>query len=162
IAVVTGTVMRRVRPDHVPLVVHYDDARLEGLLDGWSNSVAHGLREGGLRFAGTAVVPVEPQAGTRPPPDEARPPPLPPPTSPSPDREIQLPLGAIQPRTDRDDVDRVAQEARMVLAAGVEVDAGPSKVVLAPAQIAPVLGTRVVGDSLDLTLDPNKLKFALG
>jgi vancomycin resistance protein YoaR len=154
--------MRRVRPDHVPLVVHYDDARLEGLLDGWSNSVAHGLREGGLRFVGTTVVPIEPQAGTGLLRDEARRRLVRALTSPSPDREIQLPLGAVQPNTDRNDVDQVAQKARAVLAAAVEVDAGPNKVVLAPAQIAPMLGTRVVGDSLDLTLDPNKLKFALG
>lgn len=35
VALVAGTVMRRVRPDRVDLVVRYDRARVEGLLDGW-------------------------------------------------------------------------------------------------------------------------------
>jgi hypothetical protein len=60
---VTDTVLRRFRPDVVHLVVHYDDARFEGLFDGWSNALQSGLVEGGLRFRGTTVVPVKPRAG---------------------------------------------------------------------------------------------------
>jgi vancomycin resistance protein YoaR len=82
-------------------------------------------------------------------------------TTPSRTSEIDLPIGTIVPHTDRADVDRAAEQARNVLAAGVEIDAGPNKEVLTPAQIAPMLDTRVTGDSLELTLDPNKLKFAL-
>src|SRR5689334_5094275 len=60
IALVTGTVVRRVRPDRVPLTVRYDAVRLEGLLDGWANAVDQGIVEGGLRFEGTNVVAITP------------------------------------------------------------------------------------------------------
>ena len=53
---VTDTVLRRFRPEVVPLVVHYDNARFEGLFDGWANAVRSGLVEGDLKFNGTTVV----------------------------------------------------------------------------------------------------------
>ena len=59
-----GTVRRWVRPDHVPLHVVYDDDRLEGMLDGWSAGTGNPAVEGGLRFEGSRVVPIEPRSGT--------------------------------------------------------------------------------------------------
>ncbi len=60
---VSDTVLRRLRPDDVHLVVHYDNSRFEGLLDGWTSALQSGLVEGGLRFQGTTVVPIQPRTG---------------------------------------------------------------------------------------------------
>ncbi len=59
-----GTARRWITADHVTLRVVYDDDRLEGMLDGWSAETDDPAVEGGLRFEGTRVVPIEPHAGT--------------------------------------------------------------------------------------------------
>src|SRR5207244_11746574 len=58
-----GTARRWVRPDHITLRVVYDDERLEGMLDGWSAETGDPAVEGGLRFEGSRVVPIEPKPG---------------------------------------------------------------------------------------------------
>ena len=59
------TVMRRFRPDDVPLVVHYDRARSKACSTAGRRASTHGLVEGDLRFEGTTVIPVEPKSGHR-------------------------------------------------------------------------------------------------
>ena len=58
-----GTVLRRIRPDEVPLHVTYSEAGLDGVLDGWQREAASGGVEGDLQFSGTQVVEVAPQRG---------------------------------------------------------------------------------------------------
>jgi vancomycin resistance protein YoaR len=162
LALVAGTVMRRVRPDHVPLVVRYDGGRLDKLLDGWGDDVDKGVVEGGLRFEGTHVVSIAPHAGTGLQRDAAR-------------REIVralghadrthdvvLPFGKVVPRVDQEEVDAAAARARALLAGKREIRARGAHVALTPAQLAATLGTRVTRDALDLTIDTDKLRLALG
>ncbi|HEV7523751.1 MAG TPA: VanW family protein [Acidimicrobiia bacterium] len=158
---VADTVLRRVRPDVVHLVVHYDQTRFEGLLDGWATAVRSGLVEGDLRFRGTTVIPVAPRAGrgllraeaertvqetltsgTR--------------------KDVQLPIGDVTPTVGRAAVDAAAARARTVLTGTYTVIAGTTRVTLTPAQVAPTLGTRTVGHALAVTVDPDKLRFVLG
>jgi len=158
---VTDTVLRRFRPDDVSLAVTYDPARFQGLLDGWSNAVQSGLVEGNLRFAGTTVIPVLPHSGRgllraqaeaevqqvlR---SSARP-------------DIALPIGDVQPNVDAAGVEAAAARARALLTGVYTVAAGTTRGTLTPAQIASALGTQVDGHSLDLTIDGEKLRAALG
>lgn len=161
-ALAAGTVLRRFRPDRVALTVRYDATRLEGLLDGWANSVNRGLVEGQLRFDGTEVTVVPPRAGTGLLRDTAR------------DRlvaalqradrseEVELPVGTVLPKVDRARFEAAAVRARALLAESKEIRADGVRVVLAPAQLATTLGSRIEGNDVELTLDPDKLHAALG
>ena len=158
---VSDTILRRFRPDVVNLAVHYDPAGFEGLLDGWSTALQSGVVEGDLRFSGTTVIPVEPRSGRgllrdqaeqelrRMLADPAR-------------TDLQLPVGDVQPRVDAAAVDDAARRARALLTGTYVVVAGTTSVTLTPAQIAPTLETRVEGHALDLVVDGDKLRFALG
>lgn len=158
---VADTMLRRLRPDVVHLVVHYDGSRFQGLLDGWANAVQSGLVEGGLRFEGTKVIPISPHPGRgllraqaersmqRMLASASRP-------------DLALPIGDISPRVDQAAVDAAAARARAVLTGRYVVVAGSTRVTLTPAQIAPTLGTSVVGHALDLTVAADKLLFVLG
>jgi vancomycin resistance protein YoaR len=158
---VLGTVMRRIRPEEVPLVVQYDDARFQGLLDGWSTALTTGLIEGGLKFEGTKVVPIQPRAGTGLVRDEAQRRLIA--TLQSTDRrDVELPVGQVEPRVDQAAVDRAARQARALLANDHQIVAGLVPVTLTGAKLAPTLGTRISGNSLELVIDPAKLKAALG
>jgi vancomycin resistance protein YoaR len=162
IALVTGTVMRRVRPDRVPLAVRYDPSRLEGLLDGWSNAVDHGVVEGGLRFEGTNVVAITPHTGTGLQRDEARRRLLAALRSSNRSHEIELPVGEVHPQVEQAQVDAAAARARALLASNVTVNAGGKQVVITPASLAVMLGTKILGNELDLTIDTQKLRYVLG
>jgi len=158
---VTDTVLRRFRPDVVHLAVHYDGARFQGLLDGWANAVQTGLVEGDLRFEGTKVIPISPRPGRGLMRAEA-------------ERsmrrmlasgsrhDLALPIGDISPHVDQAAVDATAARARALLTGRHVVSTGSTRVTLTPAQIAPTLGTRVVGHDLDLTVAADKLRFVLG
>jgi vancomycin resistance protein YoaR len=158
---VTDTVLRRFRPEVVPLVVHYDESRFEGLLDGWANAVRSGLVEGDLRFQGTKVIPVSPHAGRGLLRDDAQ-------------RNIEtllqsgdrpdlaLPIGNVSPTIGQAAVDAAAARARALLTGTYTVVAGTTRVTLTPTQIAPTLGTHPDGHTLDLTIDPDILRLALG
>jgi vancomycin resistance protein YoaR len=158
---VTDTVLRRFRPDVVHLAVHYDGARFQGLLDGWANAVQTGLVEGDLRFEGTKVIPISPRPGRGLMRAEA-------------ERsmrrmlasgsrhDLALPIGDISPHVDQAAVDATAARARALLTGRYVVSTGSTRVTLTPAQIAPTLGTRVVGHDLDLTVAADKLRFVLG
>jgi hypothetical protein len=56
VAVLGGVVLRRFRPDHVPLAVDVDDARLDAVLGTWRRETARGLEDGGVRIEGVVVV----------------------------------------------------------------------------------------------------------
>jgi vancomycin resistance protein YoaR len=161
LTMVTDTVLRRFRPEVVPLVVHYDNARFEGLFDGWANAVRAGLVEGNIKIIGTTVVPVAPRAGhgllradaerkvraalssgTR--------------------HDLELPLGAVSPNVGQAAVDAAAARARALLTGTYTVVSGATRVTLTSAQIAPILATRANGHKLDLTIAPDKLRLVLG
>jgi vancomycin resistance protein YoaR len=159
--VVGDTILRRFRPDVVHLAVHYDPSGFEGLLDGWSNALQSGLVEGGLHFSGTTVVPVDPHAGTgllRGEAEQALRQMLTGTTR----SDLDLPVGTVQPRVDRAAVDDAARRARALLTGDYVVVAGATSVTLTPQQIAPTLETSVDGHMLDLVVDGDKLRFALG
>ena len=161
LGMIADTVLRRFRPDDIDLVVHYDEARFQGLFDGWSNAIRSGLIEGNLQFKGITVDPVTPHAGrgllradaeqsvaqmlrtaTR--------------------TDVTLPIGDVLPTIDQAAVDAAAARARTLLTGNYLVVAGGVRVTLTPAQIAPTLGTRIDGHTLDLTIDGDRLRLALG
>jgi vancomycin resistance protein YoaR len=158
---VADTVLRRFRPEAVPLVVHYDTARFEGLLDGWANAVRSGLVEGDLRFDGIKVVTVTPHAGRgllRPETEQNMKDLLRSGTR----SDLAIPIGDLLPHIDQAAVDAAAARARSLLTGTYVVNAGTTKVNLTAAEIAPTLGTRINGRTLDLTIEPDKMRFALG
>jgi vancomycin resistance protein YoaR len=156
-----GTARRWVAPAHVSLRVVYDEDRLEGMLDGWSAEIDDPAVEGGLRFEGTRVVPIEPHAGTgilRP---EAR-------AAlvrmlASPERDVlTLPVGTIYPQVDTAAVDAAAARARALLRGDVTIVTGRAPVNVTPVRLASAMGTRIIGDVLTLTVDPDRLHAAIG
>ncbi len=154
-------VERRFRPERVPLVVHLDRLRLEGVLDGWSVQAARGLDPGSLQFHGTDVLVRPPQPGRHLLRDDAR-------------RRIEaalrsgrtgvihLPVGAVAPPTGRAAYERAAQRARAVLAAPVTMTVEGRPFTLAPAQLAMTLTTRVEHRDVVLDVDGAALRHALG
>jgi vancomycin resistance protein YoaR len=162
IAVVTDTLVRRLRPDTVPLRVRYDPARIEGLLDGWSNAVDKGLVEGGLRFDGTNVITITPRSGTGIQRDEARRRLLAGLRSGDRTRSVDLPVGEVKPVVDQADVDAAAARARKLLSGAITIDAAGKTVNLPPAKLAATLGTRIANGRLDLIIDTSRLRSAVG
>src|SRR5207342_2688601 len=57
---------------------------------------------------------------------------------------------------------RAAARARELLTGTHELSAGTTSLAVAPEQLAAALGTRADGHRLDLTLDADKLRTALG
>src|SRR5262245_13409492 len=156
-----GTVLRRFRPDDVPLHVRYSRPGLEGILDGWQREVASGGVEGGLRFAGTQVIEVVPRRGTGLLRSEA-------------ERRIvdelhsagrnrvTLPVGAVEPQISKAEVAHAAARARALLTGTHELRGGTAALTITGPQLAKALGTRIVEDRLDLTVDGDRLRAALG
>jgi vancomycin resistance protein YoaR len=155
-----GTVRRWVIPDHVSLHVSYDDERLEGLLDGWSAETDDPAVEGGLRFDGARVIPIEPRSGTGVLRAQAR-------AAlvhmlAGAHREVlTLPVGTFHPQVDDAAVAAAATRARALLQGDVTLVVGHTSVRIRPAQLARAMGTRVVGDALAVTVDPNRLHAAI-
>jgi vancomycin resistance protein YoaR len=161
LAMATDTLLRRFRPDRIPLVVNYDPTRFEGVLDGWSTALGSGLVEGGLKFNGTTVVPVEPHPGRGLLRAEA-------------ERELAaavrsgertdltLPTGDLVPQVNAAAVDAAAAKARAILATKHTIVAGLLPIPISAAQLASVMGTRVDGHNLDLTIDSARLQAMLG
>jgi vancomycin resistance protein YoaR len=158
---VAATLLRRFRTDKVPLVVDYDDARLAGVLDGWSAATTNGVVEGGLRFEGTNVVEIEPRAGEGILREQAidridatlvraeRP-------------VVTLPVGKVEPVVDRAAVTRAAAKAREMLTGTHVIVLAPQELTIDAAQLASAMGTRISGNRLELTIDSAKLRAALG
>jgi vancomycin resistance protein YoaR len=155
-----GTVLRHMRPDRVHLRVEYDESRLEGILDGWSAQIQRGEVEGGLRFEGTTVVPIEPRIGTGILRDDARrrlQTMLAGPTRPI----VALPVGTIRPQVDRAAVAAAARRANRLLAETHTLVVNGTPVPLRRAQLASAMGTRVVDHRLGVTIDGPRLHVAL-
>lgn len=163
LAVLAGTILRRVRPDRLDLVVGLDDDRLAGVLDGWVRLTGRGLVDGDLRFEGARVVPVWPRAGIGVQRVEA-------------ERRlrahlaaggrgvVRLPVGRTDPVIDRADVTRALRQARRILAAPITFTIpaeAPQRVRLEPEAIGGVLATRVRGSRLTVTADPARLRGML-
>ena len=155
-----GTARRWVRPDHIQLHVVYDDDRLEGMLDGWSAQTGDAAIEGGLRFEGSRVVPIEPKSGTGILRAQAR-------AAlvrmlASADRPVlTLPVGTIHPQLDSGAVTAAATRARTLLRGDVTLLTGKASVRVSPSQLASAMGTEVAGNTLDVTVDPDRLHAAL-
>jgi vancomycin resistance protein YoaR len=158
---VFGTVLRHVRPDRVHLRVEYDERRLEGILDGWSAQTQHGEVEGGLRFEGAKVVPIQPHTGTGILRDEAR----------ArlqeilagPERPVvTLPVGTVRPLLSNAAVAAAARRANLLLAGPITLITGANELPITPVQLASALGTRIAGHRLEVTVDGARLHNALG
>jgi len=158
---VLGAGLRRIRPDDVPLAISFDEDRLAGVLDGWVAATGKGLVDGGLRFDGATVVEIAPRAGTGIQRDDAR-------THLVDALEAgrsdagSIPMGPTTPAVDAQDVARAAHRARLLLAAPVTVRVNGFPLPLAPEQVASTLSTKVVHSRLVLSVDPNRLRLALG
>jgi vancomycin resistance protein YoaR len=158
---ITGTVLRRFRDDDVPLHIHYDDRQIDAVLDGLASATTTGLVEGGLRFEGATVVPIQPRAGVGIRPDVAR------------ERlrqalgraerpVVTLPMGTVQPQVGAVEVELAATRARKLLTGNRVLTAESQQLTISPAHLATALTTRVVDHRLDLVVDPLKLRTALG
>jgi hypothetical protein len=126
-----GAVLRRFRPDEVPLHISYNHEGLAGILDGWQREAANGGVEGGLQFQGTQVIEIEPRRGTgilrteaqQLLLDELR----------SPDRDaVTLPIGPVAPQISRAEVASTAAEARELLSGSHEIDANGARMTVVP------------------------------
>lgn len=155
------TLARRVRPERLPLVVHVDDQRLAGVLDGWSVQAAGGLEPGALVFHGADVAVSPPKAGHGLRRAGARAALL----GALGDgrvRDVELPVGRVEPPTTRAELERAAAHARRVLAAPVTIVLDGHPFTLTPPQLATTLTTRLRGRHVDLVVDGAKLRVALG
>ncbi|HEX5095064.1 MAG TPA: VanW family protein [Acidimicrobiia bacterium] len=170
-----GAVLRRFRPDDVSLHVSYNEAGLAGVIDAWERETLDGRVEGNIEFDGTKVVEVLPKAGTGLQRDEARE---------LLDEElhraerktVKLPVGKVQPKLTRDDVATAAAQARAILGKTHDLATDGATITITPEQLVSAMGTtaresaaggpgkaRADADaSLELTIDPEKLRAALG
>jgi vancomycin resistance protein YoaR len=157
---VLGTLLRRIRPDHVAPAVTFDVHDVDATVDRWAAEVDRGLQEGELRFTGTTVTEISPHGGTGIDPvaakvalvDELR----------SGDRKpLHLGYGPVAARTTAAQVTEVAREARAILAHGLRITSNGHTFNAAPAQIARSLTTRVDGAQLALAVDGARLDAAL-
>jgi vancomycin resistance protein YoaR len=154
-------VLRRFRADEVPLTVSYRDAGVEAVLDRWEELTSDGVVEGGLRFAGTEVVPVEPEAGTGVLRDDARR--LLEERLHTANRDpLELPIGRVEPHVTDTEVEEAAEQARRVLAGDVVVTAANVRITLTPEQVVTTLRTTIEDDQLELAVDPQRLRVAMG
>jgi len=157
----SGAMLRRVRPDEVPLVLNIDPGRFDAVLDSWVAQTGKGLVDGGLQFEGTKVVVIQPKSGIGIQRDEAK-------------AQVlgalgrgesdagSLTIGETTPAVDEQDVRRAARLARGVLASPVTVTVNATPLVLTPEQVAPTLSTEIVESRLVLKTDPLKLRAAFG
>lgn len=150
-------VMRRVRPERVPLHVSYDTARLRGLVDGWNAQVAQGVQDGGVVIDGTNVEVIEPRTGrgilTAP--ALAR---LDGALRTARDEVVVLPMGTIRPTIDREQVEAVAARARSLVAQSVIVTVGSTVFTIEPAQIGDALSAVRKDRTLELVIDETVLR----
>jgi vancomycin resistance protein YoaR len=157
----SGTMLRRLRDDTIPFVLHIDRERFDAVVDSWVTQTGKGLVDGGLRFEGVRVIEVAPKSGTGIQRAEAR-------------RQVlaalgrgesdagTVPIGPTTPAVDTAAVRRVARQARAVLAAPVTVTVGMTPLVLSPLQVASTLSADVVDSRLVLRSDAAKLRAQYG
>lgn len=161
LAQVSGTVLRRARPDEVSWHIGYDEEALEAALARWEEEVRAGASDGALEFRGATVVPVEPEAGVE----------L---DRPHADRvlvdalrrgrrgTIRLPVRELRPEITSAEVMAAAEEARALLASAVTVAVEDVRVRLRPRELGSMLRSEIVDSDLELTVDLDTLRDALG
>ena len=156
-----GTVLRALRQDDIPMVVHHDPNLLAALIDTWVGATGKGLVDGGLRFEGTQVAEIRPRRGIGIDRDDA-------------ERRIldalrlgetdigTIDIGPTTPAIDLAEVRSAARRARSILRRPVTVRAGTATLTLSPEQIASTLRTRISGSRLQVRIDETALRAALG
>lgn len=149
LAQVTGTFLRRFRPDRVDLVVRWDPDRLDAVLDRWSDELAGDLVNGDLEFRGAEVVVIEPQSGfgLRRRRAEQR---IAAHLRTGDDTTIELPMGEADPPVDAAAVERAADRARRILSAPFTVTIDGFPVTIAPEQVGAAMTTTIEGIELEL------------
>jgi vancomycin resistance protein YoaR len=157
----SGAVLRRFRPDTVPLVVKVDPGRFDAVLDAWVAQTGKGLVDGSLKFEGTRVVEVPPKSGIGIQRDETK-------------AQVLAALGAgksnagtlqigpTTPAVDEDDVQAAARQARAVLSAPVTFTVNGTPITMTPDQVATTLKTEIVQSKLVLRSDAAMLRAILG
>jgi vancomycin resistance protein YoaR len=160
LAVLAGTLLRRFRPDEVPLAVTVDEGRFDAVLDAWSRATAVGLSDGSVRIEALNVVEVAPRAGIGLRRRRARAQVL--------DAwgagrsgPIRLSYGPVRPNVGRAAVAKAAEEARELLRRPHAIVVGPSTLTLAPARLAPTITVATRKDRLVVGVDPERLHAAL-
>ncbi len=160
LAVLAGTVLRRFRPDEIPLAVRVDEGRLAAVLDAWGRATAVGLRDGSVRIEGVNVVEVSPRSGVGLRERRAR---------------IQLfdawgagrsgpvtlSYGPVRPNVGRASVRAAAAEVRELLRRPHTVVVGPTTVSLPAGGLAPTITVVTRGRRLVVGVDPDRLHTAL-
>ena len=157
----SGTVLRRLRADDIPLVVKYDPNLLATAIDNWVGATGKGLVDGGLRFERAEVAEIRPRSGIGIDRIEA-------------ERRVlnalragstdigRLRIGHTTPAIDLAEVRGAARRARRVLAAPVTITAGSATLKLTRPQIASTLSTQIQGSRLILRVDEAALRTAIG
>jgi len=161
IAVVTGTFLRRIRPDRVEWEVRYDPVRLDQVVARWGDAIGTGAVNGGIEVQGATVSPVKPRPGV------------------ALDRKaaerrirdalregagdpVTLPVRTVQPKVDAGAVADAVTRARELLAAPVTVTVEGVTVTVTSESLATTLRVEPKDDHLDLKLDHSALHAALG
>ena len=157
----SGTILRRIRADHVRLVVRYDRTRLAAVIDSWVGATGKGLVDGGLRFDNGQVAEIRPRRGIGIDRTEA-------------ERRViatmdvgsteigRLRIGRTAPAITLAQVNATARRARRLLAAPVIVTSGATQITLTPPQVAATLRTQIHGRRLELSVDDTALRAAIG
>jgi vancomycin resistance protein YoaR len=155
-----GPVVRRLHPTDVPWAVSYDRGALARTVDGWAARVDRRPADGGLRVEGTTITPVAPRPGLtvdRPGAAAAVAAALVQPRA----GVVDLPVRERQPAIGRDQVDRVAAQARTLLAAPVTITVSGHGLTADPAAIAAALRAVPSGGRLGLALDAERFRTAM-
>ena len=157
----SGTILRRLRPDRVHLVVRYDRSRLAAVIDSWAGATGKGLVDGGLRFDNGQVAEIRPRRGVGIDRSEA-------------ERRVidamragstevgQLRIGPTAPAITLAQVNEAARRVRRLLSAPVVITSGATQITLTPQQVATTLRTQIHGRRLEVSVDNVALRAAIG
>ena len=157
----SGTILRRLRPDRVHLVVRYDRTRLAAVIDSWAGATGKGLVDGGLRFENGQVAEIRPRRGVGIDRTEA-------------ERRViaamrdgstevgQLRIGPTAPAITLAQVNDAARRARRLLSAPVVITSGATQITLTPQQVASTLRTQIHGRQLEVSVDDIALRAVIG
>ncbi len=155
-----GPLARRVRPVEVGWVVRYDRAAVAHTVDHWAARVDRPAVDGQVRLDGARVTTVAPRAGRMVERAGAVDAVVGALAGPGP-RQVRLPVREVAPRTQATVVERVASQARLALAAPVELPTPRGPLVVAPRVLASALRTVRGDDRLRLDLDTPRLRAGL-
>jgi vancomycin resistance protein YoaR len=160
VAVLGGTVLRRFRPDRIPLSVTVDEGRLDAVLDAWGRAVAVDLRDGSVALEGVRVVETPPHPGTG----------LRQPTArrqlfaawtAGSSGPIRLSYGHVRPNVGAATVHAAADKVTELLRRPHTIVVGPTTSLLSPEQLAPTISVVTRGRRLVVGVDPERLHAAL-